>query len=108
MSCLWAKFVKGHNWRRSTQNVSMSALPCYRQLKFELPRSLSTIWLCVLMSSQMRGKTDVLVAQQNSKTSRVSELVHATRGVTASRFAGRSANRTTPTTRDTITSVKFR
>ena len=38
----------------------------------------------------------------------VSALVHATPGATASRFAGRSANRTTPITRNTITSVKFR
>ena len=54
------------------------------------------------------GRRTVFVAQRNSKTSWVSELVHATPGVTASRFAGRSANRTTPITRDTITSVKFR
>src|SRR5215471_9780260 len=32
----------------------------------------------------------------------VSALVHATPGVTASRFAGRSANRTTPITRNRI------
>jgi hypothetical protein len=38
---------------------------------------------------------------------RVSALVHATPGAIASRFAGRSANRTTPITRNTITSVKF-
>src|SRR5438477_6088678 len=37
----------------------------------------------------------------------VSALVHATTGATASRFAGRSSNRTTPITRNTITSVKF-
>src|SRR5262245_33631290 len=37
----------------------------------------------------------------------VSALVHATPGATASRFAGRSTNRTTPITRNTITSVKF-
>jgi hypothetical protein len=37
----------------------------------------------------------------------VSALVHATPGATVSRFAGRSANRTTPITRNTITSVKF-
>ena len=34
-------------------------------------------------------------------------LVHATSCATASRFAGRSANRTPPITRNTITSVKF-
>jgi hypothetical protein len=45
---------------------------------------------------------------REKKTSGVSALVHATPGVTASRFAGRSANRTTPITRNTITSVKFR
>jgi len=37
-----------------------------------------------------------------------SALVHATPGVTASRFAGRIANRTTPITRAMITSAKFR
>ena len=45
---------------------------------------------------------------REKKASEVSALVHATPGVTASRFAGRSANRTTPITRNTITSVKFR
>src|SRR2546426_4851303 len=52
--------------------------------------------------SSPRGKN------REKKTSGVSALVHATPGVTASRFAGRSANRTTPITRNTITSVKFR
>jgi hypothetical protein len=32
----------------------MSALACYRQVKFEMPRSLRTTRLCVLMSSRMR------------------------------------------------------
>ena len=36
-----------------------------------------------------------------------SAFVHATRGATVSRFAGRSANRTPPITMVTITSVKF-
>jgi hypothetical protein len=44
---------------------------------------------------------------REKKTSRGSALVHATPGATASRLAGRSANRTTPITRFTITSVKF-
>src|SRR5207247_1139587 len=35
----------------------------------------------------------------------VSALVHATTGATASGFAGRSSNRTTPITKNTITSV---
>jgi len=45
---------------------------------------------------------------REKKTSGVSALVHATPGVTASRFVGKSANRTTPIAMTTITSVKFR
>ena len=56
---------------------------------------------CAALSSP-REKT------REKKTSGVSAPVHATRGATASRFAGRSANRTTPITRNKITSVKLR
>ena len=48
-------------------------------------------------------------ARRNGYPRRVwgAALVHATSCATASRFAGRSANRTPPITRNTITSVKF-
>src|SRR5437660_2117981 len=46
--------------------------------------------------------TTVIPSGKNheKKTSGVSALVYATPGVTASRFAGRSTNRTTPITRN--------
>jgi len=89
--------------------ASNCAKACWRQLKFELPGSLRTIRLCILMSCRMRWEGGQFLSPSRiPRRVGFSALVHATPGVTASRFAGRSANRTTPITRAMITSVKFR
>jgi len=64
---------------------------------------------CALCNGLPPGRVEESVSLQPHRLHRVwvSALVHANPGSTASRFAGKSINRTTPITRNMTTSVKF-